>query len=67
MESPIQKDKGWLTEERKLWIAGALLCVVAGFGLGNGHTTQNAVHALAQSLYDATHPAPQTKAQQTDK
>lgn len=37
----------WLNYERRNWIALTLVAAMGGFFVGNGHTTQNAVQAIA--------------------
>lgn len=36
-------SESWLTHERRYWIAGVLLSAAVGFGVGNGHTTDEAI------------------------
>jgi hypothetical protein len=42
--------KCWLTSERKEWIAAVFFALLAGFCIGNGHTTQGAVEHISQEL-----------------
>ena len=41
---------GWLTFERRNWIALVLAAGFGGFSLGNGHTTQGAVQSISAQL-----------------
>ena len=63
----IEKTKGWVTEERGMWIAGVLLAAAIGFGLGNGHTTGNSINFLSDQLFWAKHPPPQVVEQAPNK
>lgn len=41
---------GWLTFERRNWMALILVAGAGGFSLGNGHTTQGAVQNISDQL-----------------
>lgn len=45
---------GWLTFERKNWLATVAFALAAGFGLGNGHTTQGAISHVSDQLGQTT-------------
>ncbi len=52
---PRSHDQGipvlsWLTFERRSWLALAVVTGLAGFGIGNGHTTQDAIQDVSQKL-----------------
>lgn len=40
----------WFKYERRNWIAAIALAFMAGYGLGNGHTTQGAIQNVSQQL-----------------
>lgn len=40
----------WLTFERRNWLALAFVVGAAGYGVGNGHTTQGAIQDVSQQL-----------------
>lgn len=42
----------WLTHERRNWIGGIIVCALAGYGLGNGHTTSSAIDHVSMQLGD---------------
>lgn len=41
---------GWLTFERRNWIALLFVAALGGFSAGNGHTTQGAVQNISSQL-----------------
>lgn len=41
---------GWLTFERRNWLAITLASFALGFSIGNGHTTQGAIQDVSQKL-----------------
>lgn len=47
-----QQKTSWLTTERKNWAAAVLMACAVGYGLGNGHTTQNAISHVSMQLGD---------------
>lgn len=52
MQIPQLPKNSWFTSERELWLAAILFAGVAGFGIGNGHTTQGAILNVSQQLGD---------------
>jgi hypothetical protein len=44
------EHSGWMTRERRNWLALVVLSLAVGFAFGNGHTTQNAVQDISQQL-----------------
>lgn len=42
----------WFTPERRTWMAFAIGVGLIGFGIGNGHTTQNSVAHISAQLGD---------------
>lgn len=40
----------WLTFERRNWIALVIVGTMAGFSVGNGHTTQGAISNISNQL-----------------
>lgn len=41
---------GWLNFERRNWLAIAICTALAGFSVGNGHTTQGSIVNISQQL-----------------
>lgn len=39
---------GWFNYERRNWVAIVGMAFALGFWVGNGHTTQNAIHDVSQ-------------------
>ena len=46
----IQQRTSWFTMERREWVAAVFLAAVVGFGIGNGHTTQNSIANISDQL-----------------
>lgn len=55
----ILQSPKWLTHERQIWIASLGFTAVVFFAIGNGHTTENSIHAISDNLghclYDRQH------------
>lgn len=55
MPTSIDTSTGWLTIERRNWIALVLVVGLGGFGFGNGRTTTSAVEHISYQLGDTKH------------
>lgn len=55
--------ENWLTNERKNWLGAVIVALCAGYGVGNGHTTQGAIEHVSEQVgqKDAKLKALQTK------
>jgi hypothetical protein len=57
-----QVSTGWFTFERRNWVALVICAALAGFGLGNGHTTQGAIATVSDQLGQAKAQIPKLAA-----
>lgn len=45
--SSLQQRTSWFTDERGVWLALVATAAIIGFGVGNGHTTENSITHIA--------------------
>jgi hypothetical protein len=55
--SPDTNQTGWVTTERRNWLALAAVCALLGYSAGNGHTTQKSVASISDRLGQARQEA----------
>lgn len=46
----LQRTISWFTTERRMWTVALFAALLAGFGLGNGHTTQGSIAHVSDQL-----------------